>query len=89
MINYTKTSELTKIAKNIFGDIVETVYVEHFSKSDNVNKIVEKILKNSKPDELQYDDNTIVIKFTNGRFVNFTGSEWCSITINEIINEKI
>ena len=75
---YKETTELTNIAKNIFGDIVESVSIEYYDE-DALEHQISKIIEQSTEQTLQYDSQTIMIKFINGKSVIFTNSEWGSI----------
>ena len=73
---------VTKIAKNIFGDIVHKVYYaeSHFAHVDEAITIasIDRDIANSSHSEttIDQDGKTIVIEFINGRSVVFSNSEW-------------
>lgn len=86
-----ESDKLTEYAKNIFGDIVNKVYlaVDIFDTSVSViseNQVIEDLAYNLKNTELDSDENTIaidatniVIEFTNGKSVSMYTSELGSI----------
>jgi hypothetical protein len=73
---------VTKIAQNIFGDIVHKVYYaeSHYSNVDEATTIamIDREIENSFHSEtsIDQDGRTIVIEFVNGRSVVFSNSEW-------------
>lgn len=84
-----ETTKLTDIAKTIFGDIVNKVYLaEYYSpllQTEEVTiEIIDKCLKTSESEssdnELSVDNINIVIEFKNGNKVSFNNSEWGSIS---------
>lgn len=80
-----KSEKLTATAKNIFGDIVENVYIAKIkyewdtiedTNSElilELNRIEEHIDINSK--KIDQDCTSIVIEYTNGKKVIFNNSE--------------
>ena len=85
---HLKCRKLYKVARNIFGNVVISAYVESIDKKD-LQKISENysILKDD--DEcLCYDNDTIVLEFSNGNKVRFSNSEWASMTICRDFNAK-
>ena len=73
-------------ARNIFGDIVDGVYVTTgvYSDGDDDDCLyrlicAEEKVSDSSDDEICYDALEIWIKFTNGKTVCFHNSEWGSI----------
>ena len=92
MIKLILREDLPQPAKDIFGDIVKTVYSDVYTyEEDKIEdyltggKRCRAYLENGK---LSFDDD-FVIEFTNGRFVKFRTSEWADISIapkKDIIN---
>ena len=81
-----KCSKTTKIAKNIFGNIVKDVFYakQHFefcSEKETISEI-DSMIENSSHIEnsIDQDASTIVIEFLNGKKVMFSNSEWGSMT---------
>lgn len=76
---------VTKIAKNIFGDIVKKAYYceVHYSSITEAETIatIDREIANSFHTEtsIDQDGRTIVIEFVNGRSVVFSNSEWGSM----------
>ena len=74
--------DLLKIAKNLFGDIVQSVYYAYwYDKNVNIKEYTERFdmyEKQSSNNDLtiDQDDKTIIIYFTNGKKVIFSNSEW-------------
>jgi hypothetical protein len=73
---------VTKIAKNIFGDIVHKVYYaeSHYStveEAETIARIDREIASSFHTENsIDQDGRTIVIEFVNGRSVVFSNSEW-------------
>lgn len=73
---------VTKIAKNIFGDIVHKVYYaeSHYANVEEAETIarIDREISSSFHTEncIDQDGRTIVIEFINGRSVVFSNSEW-------------
>lgn len=73
---------VTKIAKNIFGDIVHKVYYceSHYAQvdeADTIARIDREVAGSFHTDtSIDQDGRTIVIEFVNGRSVVFSNSEW-------------
>lgn len=79
---------LTLKVRSLFGDIVETAYIES-SSIYYMKKEIEKIhnhIKHSKKRELDVNYCDIVIKFTNGKIISFSISEWGKIRTIDKLN---
>lgn len=80
-IRYSK--ELTEVLINIFGDIVEKAYITTWDINSKQNDVVMRLENTSigvdDLNTLAYDEQTLWIKFTNGKVVEFSNSEWASI----------
>lgn len=80
-----EVAEVTKIAKHIFGDIVNKVYYAEVSydfvtEEDSIARIDKYIeTAQNKEDGIDQDCRMIVIEFVNGRNVIFSNSEWGSM----------
>jgi hypothetical protein len=82
-----KSDIYTKIAKNIFGDIVRDVYLadvkyDFYSEEEvlsNIEQYSQNITTDESATELSQDALTIVIEFINDKKVVFTNSEWGSM----------
>lgn len=78
---------VTKIAQNIFGDIVQKVYYAdlHYNHVDEAQTIatIDKAIENASNSEtsIDQDTRTIIIEFINGRKVVFSNSEWGSMEV--------
>lgn len=77
---------MTKVAKNIFGDIVNNAYYAEINYSfipeeETILKL-DKLILNSvhKEEEIDQDAKVIVIEFINGKRVIFHNSEWGSMS---------
>lgn len=80
-----EVSDATKIAKNIFGNIVNKVYYAYWI-NDTVTEeytisMIDRAIKASFNSEnsIDQDDKTIIIEFVNGNHVIFSNSEWGSM----------
>jgi len=73
---------VTKIAQNIFGDIVHKVYYAeshyaHVDLADTIARIDRSIAQSFHSEtSIDQDARNIVIEFVNGRKVFFSNSEW-------------
>lgn len=77
-IKYDK--DLTKMAKSILGGVVERAYYtvwdyRHITE-DDTNERLKDQKREFDGDILEYDGQKIWIKFTNGKIVEFSNSEW-------------
>ena len=83
-----KSKSLLKQAKSIFGELVVEAYVSHYEydlkRLQNISKELGKF--NTESGYLRYDGETIVLKFTNGKLVQFHNSEWASISSIDKLN---
>lgn len=75
---------LTKMAVNIFGDIVEKAYITTWDISSDRNDVISRLNNNSffesKDPVIDYSGEVIWIRFTNGKIVEFQNSEWAYIS---------
>jgi hypothetical protein len=83
-------NNLTKAARKIFGDIVDSAYITTWD-IDSTEEDVSSRLNDCKYGEqtngkITYDARTIWIKFTNNNMVEFFNSEWASISRANIDN---
>lgn len=92
--NGVYSRKATMALRGVFGDIVDKVfYVTESRYCDD--RDVEKMRKQAKTTHedkglFYWDCDDIVVKFTNGRTVYMTNSEWASFTkINEQNFEEI
>ncbi len=82
---FKEVKEITKIAKNIFGDIVNNVYyADVLYDGINLDYLISKIdrdINNASNTNLSIDQCgiNIVIEFINGQKVFFSNSEWGSM----------
>lgn len=74
--------QLLPTARAIFGDIIEAVYFLKDSSDSNYNREQLQIKYEVKREhfsctkQINVDASDVVLKFTNGRHVTFTTSEW-------------
>lgn len=80
---HLKSRKLLKIAKQIFGSLVISAYVENWDKS-RLQRISKSFDETSKI--IHYDGDTIILQFSNGNLVRFTNSEWANISKIETLN---
>jgi hypothetical protein len=76
----------TAKAKEIFGDIVDCVWVTTWNHGNSSADEITKRLTDASiscNDELRYDAENIWIRFTNGRVIALLNSEWASIETPE------
>lgn len=87
-IRYSK--ELTEVARNIFGDIVDKAYVTTWDINSDKYEVSPRLdewgLVKSKDTEINYCGDTIWITFTNDTLVEFKNREWAYITLWNIAN---
>lgn len=80
-------TRLSTVAKNVYGDIVDTAYIGtlYYKDSDPTPTDYDTIdsYAGTETDQISNDKLMIVIQFTNGRKVLITNSEWGSIRIPE------
>jgi hypothetical protein len=78
---YRKNKKLLATAKNIFGDIIENAYIVAWDDRGWENPTVFKDLADdSFVKEISLNNyDKIIIKFSTGKDVMFTNSEWASI----------
>ena len=80
-----EVSELTRIAKNIFGDIVHKAYYAYWINETVTEEytisMIDRKIKSSFNNEnsIDQDGKTIIIEFVNGHHVIFSNSEWGSM----------
>lgn len=78
-----EVESVTKIAKNIFGDIVHKVYFssEFYGSEDETISRIDRDINSgfNRDDCIDQDCKTIVIEFVNGKKVVFSNSEWGSM----------
>lgn len=78
-----KDKKLTELAKKIFGDIVVmayvTTYVYSCDNADIISRLNAESFDNDKSSYIDYGAQKILIKFTNGKIVEFENSEWATI----------
>ena len=80
-----EVSDVTEIAKNIFGDIVHKVYYAYWLNEtvpeEYTISIIDRAIKASFHNEnsIDQDGKTIIIEFFNGNHVIFSNSEWGSM----------
>ena len=82
-IKYDK--DLAKMAKSIFGNIVERAYYtvwDYGSKAETRQRL--KNEEQDVSDTIELGHNDIWIKFTSGNMVSFASSEWGHIAPAEI-----
>lgn len=83
-------AQLTSAAKNIFGDIVERAYVTTYDYSSDKDEIALRLNRavfvKSEDGEINYSAETIWIRFTNDKLVEFSNSEWAYITLVSMDN---
>jgi hypothetical protein len=87
-----KDRKLLVHAKLIFGNVVEEAYKASNAppREDLVNEYLDfdvhynKVLK-----ELDYSGNEIVLKFSSGKYVCFSNSEWAQISAVDIEDVKV
>lgn len=74
--------ELTKRGKNIFGDIVKEVLITAvlYEGLDILAQHEEYHARKAGAELIDLDYGDIIIKFTNGKTVKFTSSEWGDIS---------
>ena len=90
---YTPHPDLLAKAKNVFGDLVVKAFLvgydhPHYTAEQNEArrakeiKLLSDILAQDDRDNnhLSYDYMTIRMEFCNGHVVDFTNSEWASMT---------
>ena len=85
IVYHLKSESLLRVANNIFGDIIKDAYIEHFD-TDDLLKLGEDYAEISDETELNFDSDTIVLVFNNGKMVKFLSSEWSAISICESLN---
>jgi len=81
MENYhLKVRKIYRVARNMFGDVVISAYIESCDKTELQN--LSNKYKSLKDDDeiLSYDSDTIILEFKNGNKVRFSSSEWSSIS---------
>jgi len=88
-ITIRKNKDITVAAKKVFGGIVDTCYVSKGGFETETEELINRKLNNVSIDlsakgRIGYDAETIYILFNNGRFVEFSNSEWGSIEIADI-----
>lgn len=73
--------QLLPIAQTIFGDIVEAVYFlrDRDTRYNRECLRTEYKAAHNLTKQIDVDDVSVVLKFTNGRHVTFTTSEWGQI----------
>ena len=76
-----KDDILKQMAINIFGDIIEDAYITSF---DYINKqqtydMLKRYTFKRIEKEIELNSQDIILKFTTGKFVYFTNSEWGTI----------
>lgn len=81
---------LTKMAHNIFGDIVKAAYVTTWDIDSKLEEVVERLdkceFKCVGSNKIDYGAETIWIEFTNGKCVEFSNSEWAFIRSSDKSN---
>ena len=84
---------LTKIARKIFGDIIDSAYITTWDITSEKEEILSRLeagaYKKQTDNEIDYNDEIIWIKFTNNNTVAFSNSEWGSIYPADIDNSYI
>lgn len=78
-------TELTEVAKDIFGDIVDKAYITTWAEYSDKDEVISRLDSNrfikNEDGSISYDAETIWIKFTNGRLIEFQNSEWAYIRL--------
>lgn len=91
-----KSEKLKEKCINIFGDIVDECYIEVWQRNkehkysvimlEKIFNDIEISLTNSCDNQVNFDSESLIIKFNNGHYIEFTSSEWASfekININD------
>lgn len=89
MNNYhLKSRHIGRIARNIFGDIVDSAYIESYDKEilQFAARKYRDRCKNLNSNSLSTDGDAIILKFNNGNLVRFSNSEWATISKCEKLN---
>jgi hypothetical protein len=85
---------LEKMAKKIFGDIVESVFIETFHYSRNVteDEIIRRAkskLQTEEEDSIDLGDLDVIVVFSSGKTVSFSATEYGSVCNVDLNNYKI
>lgn len=81
--------KLLRQARAVFGDLVKKAWITGYHYDHMPQGEAEGLLTASakrlhaaqKKDELRYDNESIVLEFSNGRTIMFSGSEWASMNV--------
>ena len=76
-----KDSNLKQMAINIFGDIIEEAYITCFPyvNKQDIDNTLKLNTFNHIEEGIDIGAQNIILKFTNGKYVYFTNSEWGAI----------
>ena len=77
----TKIEELTELFKNMFGDVIQNVYVETSDLEADILD-VEEI-----DGDIEFNYSKFYIEFSNGTLMGLSTSEWGYLSKEEIVEE--
>ena len=77
----TKMEELTELFKNMFGDVIQNVYVETSDLEADILD-VEEI-----DGDIEFNYSKFYIEFSNGTLMGLSTSEWGYLSKEEIVEE--
>lgn len=77
----TQSEELTELFKNMFGDVIQTVYVE-------TSDLEAEILDVEEIDgDIEFNYSKFYIEFSTGTLMGLSTSEWGYLSKEEIVEE--
>lgn len=92
---FSKSVELLAQAKEIFGsELVQEAYVQNRATQmthDGTipNMVLPMPIDLNTKNKIEYDNMTILLKFSNGKAVSFTNSEWAFIASEDLSEIEI
>lgn len=78
----TKTEELTELFKNMFGDVIQNVYVKTSDLEADILKLIKEI-----DGDIEFNYSKFYIEFSNGTLMGLSTSEWGYLSKEEIVEE--